>query len=164
MISKERFFILVVMLLIPTGINAQYVANRQNGIRCGYHFHKKYTPKSSYTKFLNMRLDYYDGEAMFYDEFTFERDSLKLLAFDENGKTQNQEEYNKMQSLPRPRLDDVTLGTDGRGKHSRTLRLQESHRPLFGADVDRMVYRRCPITHRSLDVVGHSGTGCFSRR
>lgn len=109
MISKERFFILVVMLLIPTGINAQYVSNRQNGIRCGYHFHKKYTPKSSYTKFLNMRLDYYDGEAMFYDEFTFERDSLKLLAFDENGKTQNQEEYNKMQSLPRPRLDDVTI-------------------------------------------------------
>ena len=111
MISKARFFILVVLvlLLIPTGINAQNVANRRNGIRCGYHFQRKYTPEASYTKYLNMRLDYYDGEAVFYDEFTFERDSLRLLAFDENGKTKNQEEYDKLLSLPRPRLDEVTI-------------------------------------------------------
>ena len=109
MISKAHFFLLVVLLLIPTRINAQDVVNRQNGIRCGYHFQKKYTPEGSYTKYLNMRLDYYDGESVFYDDFTYERDSLKLLAFDENGKIKNQEEYNKMRSLPRPRLDDMTI-------------------------------------------------------
>ena len=56
-----------------------------------------------------MRLDYSDGQSVFYDQFSFERDSLRLLAFDENGNTKNQAEYQKIQSLPRPRLSDVTF-------------------------------------------------------
>jgi len=83
--------------------------NRQNSIQCGYHFLMKKEPKTAPTQYLNMRLDYTDGRSAFYDQFTFERDSLQLLAFDENGNTKNQKEYQKIRELPRPRLGDVTI-------------------------------------------------------
>jgi GLPGLI family protein len=56
-----------------------------------------------------MRLDYVDGVSMFYDGFTYERDSLRMLAFGEDGKIKDQEEYNKLRSLPRQRFDDFTI-------------------------------------------------------
>ncbi len=55
-----------------------------------------------------MRLDYNDGQSVFYDRITYERDSLKNMAF-EDGKIVNQEEYDKMRSLPRPRLDEMVI-------------------------------------------------------
>ena len=109
---SSRLFVVLslsILTMIPIGLSGQSAASRPGGIRCGYQFFRKYTSEADYTKFLNMRLDYYDGQSAFYDEFTFERDSLRLLAFDENGRTKNQTEYNKMQSLPRPRLGDFTL-------------------------------------------------------
>lgn len=101
-------FPLSVSLLIPTTVSGQS-GNRQNSIQCGYHFLMKREPKAAPTQYLNMRLDYTDGRSAFYDQFTFERDSLQLLAFDENGNTKNQAEYQKIRELPRPRLADVTI-------------------------------------------------------
>ena len=110
MISGIKAFVLTlsVSLLIPTTVNGQNIKH-QNSIQCGYHFLKKNDPKGKPVQYLNMRLDYCDGKSVFYDQFSFERDSLRLLAFDENGKTKNQEEYQKIRSLPRPRLEDVTF-------------------------------------------------------
>lgn len=109
MISRFSVLWLLSLLLMPTVLNGQPRAAAQNGVRCGYHFTRKDAPDKAPWKYLNMRLDYYDGETMFYDEFTFVRDSLRLLAFDENGKTKNEEEYARILSLPRPRLTEVTI-------------------------------------------------------
>ena len=103
------FFIslLSVLLFMPTVADGQVVT--QNSIQCGYHFLRKGSPDSSPSKYLNMRLDYVDGVSMFYDGFTYERDSLRILAFGEDGKIKDQEEYNKLRSLPRQRVDDFTI-------------------------------------------------------
>ncbi len=100
---------LSVLLLMPTVVNGQVEEEKSSGIQCGYHFLCKYTPDGPQNKYLNMRLDYSDGVSMFYDLFTYERDSLRVLAFDENGHTKNEEEYNKIMSLPRPRLYDMAI-------------------------------------------------------
>ncbi len=107
--SRRSFLILLsVLMLIPTAVFSQ-TGGPRNSIQCGYHFLKKKDPKAAPVQYLNMRLDYSDGRSVFYDQFTFERDSLRLLAFDENGSTKNQGEYQKITSLPRPRLEDVTI-------------------------------------------------------
>ena len=107
----SRFFVLSlwVLLIIPTAANSQPATAAQSSIQCGYHFTRKDAPDKAPRKYLNMRLDYTDGVSMFYDLFTYERDSLWVLAFDENGKTKNQKEYDKILSLPRPRLGDITI-------------------------------------------------------
>ena len=94
----SRFFVLSlwVLLIIPTAANSQPATAAQSSIQCGYHFTRKDAPDKAPRKYLNMRLDYVDGASMFYDLFTYERDSLWVLAFDENGKTKNQKEYDKI--------------------------------------------------------------------
>ena len=111
MTGFAKFFCvqLVFLFLTPVVVKSQINNDRQKGIQCGYHFLMKREPKAAPTQYLNMRLDYTDGRSAFYDQFMFERDSLRLLAFDENGKTKNQKEYQKITSLPRPRLGDVTI-------------------------------------------------------
>ena len=94
---------------MPTVVNSQPRSVPQNSLQCGYHFTRKDDPDKAPKKYMNMRLDYVDGVSMFYDLFTYERDSLSVLAFDENGKTKNQKEYDKILSLPRPRLGDITI-------------------------------------------------------
>ena len=102
--------LLSVLLFMPAVANSQAITVSHNSIQCGYHFLRNDDPESSPSKYLNMRLDYFDGVSLFYDAFTYERDSLKILAFGEDGKTLiNQEEYNKIRSLPRHRLDDITI-------------------------------------------------------
>lgn len=107
----SRFFVLSlwVLLIIPTAANSQPATAAQNSIQCGYHFTRKVATGGASRKYLNMRLDYINGVSLFYDLFTYERDSLQFLAFDENGNPKNQEEYTKMLSLPRPRLGDITI-------------------------------------------------------
>lgn len=98
-----------VLLLMPTVMNSQPHTVPQNSLQCGYHFTRKDDPDKAPRKYMNMRLDYVDGVSMFYDLFTYERDSLRFLAFDENGHTKNQKEYEKILSLPRPRLYDISI-------------------------------------------------------
>ena len=107
--SKLLLFYLAVLSLFPICAQGQSQASQRNSIQCGYHFLRKNDPKEAPIQYLNMRLDYHDGESVFYDVFSFERDSLRLLAFDENGRTKDQDAYQKIASLPRPRLDDVTI-------------------------------------------------------
>lgn len=83
--------------------------SQENGLRCGYFFYRKNAKEMDWVKYLNMRLDYIDGKSVFYDEYSYERDSLRLLAFDERGMTKDPAEYYKIISLPNPKLDEVTF-------------------------------------------------------
>lgn len=100
---------LSVLLLMPTVVNGQVEEEKSSGIQCGYHFLCKYTPDGPQNKYLNMRLDYSDGLSMFYDVFTYERDSLRQIAFGEDGSLRNQAAYDEIRSLPRNRLNDITI-------------------------------------------------------
>ena len=106
---KLSIWQLSVLLLIPAVANGQSSGGPQNSIQCGYHFSINDENGKPQSKYLNMRLDYVDGVSLFYDLFSYERDSLKTLAFDANGKISNPEEYDKIMSLPRPRLNDYTI-------------------------------------------------------
>ncbi len=107
--SQLSILQLSVLFLMPTVVNSQSIKAPQNSIQCGYHFTRRNDPDKAPAKYLNMRLDYVDGVSMFYDLFTYERDSLRVLAFDENGHTKNQEEYEKILTLPRPRFYDIAI-------------------------------------------------------
>lgn len=109
MTYRLSILLLWVLSLIPIAVYGQPHSFPRNGIQCAYHFTRKDDPDRAPRKYLNMRLDYIDGASIYYDLFTYERDSLWTLAFDENGKTKNRQEYEKIQSLPRPRLDDITI-------------------------------------------------------
>lgn len=100
---------LSVLLLMPTVVNGQVEEEKSSGIQCGYHFLCKYTPDGPQNKYLNMRLDYSDGVSMFYDVFTYERDSLRQIAFGEDGSLRDQAAYDEIRSLPRNRLNDITI-------------------------------------------------------
>lgn len=99
----------LLLLLIPAVANGQSSGGLQNSIQCSYHFSINDENGKPQSKYLNMRLDYSDGTSLFYDLFSYERDSLKTLAFDNNGKITHREEYEKILSLPRPRLNDYTI-------------------------------------------------------
>lgn len=99
----------LVLASIPVLFYAQNNSDEVHGIRCGYHFIRHSGDENKRTTYYNMRLDFLNNKSVFYDEYSFVRDSLRILAFDENGKTKNQDEYNKMTSLPRPRLEEYTI-------------------------------------------------------
>lgn len=98
-----------VLFSISETVGAQVSALQTKGLQCGYEFHDLTEAKGKNIHYLNLRLDYYNGKSVFYDEFSFAKDSLRLLAFDANGNTKSYDEVENIKTLPKPRLDDRVI-------------------------------------------------------
>ncbi len=87
----KKFVIYLFFLMIPV------LGAAGQSYRVWYSYQYK-TDKDSegYRSDMDMKLDICDGKAVWYSEKTFLRDSLKHLAFDENGNIKNQEIYNRI--------------------------------------------------------------------
>lgn len=72
----------------------------QEVFRADYNFYYKRAPEEKHRFVPDMTLDF-DGErSLFYSEFSFEKDSVRLLAFDRRGQIKNQQEYGNITSMP----------------------------------------------------------------
>lgn len=98
-----------ILFSVSETVGAQGHAVQAGGLQCGYEFHDLTEAKGKKIHYLNLRLDYYEGKSYFYDEFSYTKDSLFLLAFDVNGNTRNYDEVANIKTLPKPRLDDRVI-------------------------------------------------------
>ncbi|MCX4335937.1 MAG: GLPGLI family protein [Bacteroidales bacterium] len=102
---KLRRPVLCIIALI-----AMQVCAEAQAIRAAYKFYykKDVTEKGFYVE-PDMMLDYDGKTAAFYSDATYHRDSLKSLAFDNNGSIQDQDAYNQIFNYRPNATQDITL-------------------------------------------------------
>ena len=89
---------------------AMQVCAEAQAIRAAYKFYYKtdVTEKGYYVE-PDMMLDYDGRTAAFYSDATYHRDSLKSLAFDNNGNIQDQDAYDQIFNYRQNATQDITL-------------------------------------------------------
>lgn len=87
------FFVFLFLNLFGSKTEAQ-------NFRCTYRYSFKNTPKGAYGYFDNMKMDFFNSQAIYYCESAFLRDSLKAIAYDANGRLVNNEAYAEMTRIP----------------------------------------------------------------
>lgn len=85
--------LLSVLLLLSVS-----VAEAQN-LRCSYQYKVRYKIDQAYRFVDKMNLDIYDGLTAFYEESVFLKDSLTSIAFDRNGKRQDEKAYQEISRI-----------------------------------------------------------------
>lgn len=69
--------------------------------RASYYFYKKNDPAQNFRAYMDMRLDYYQGQATFYSENSFLKDSLSVVAFDQvTGEVSDNGAYVELSRIP----------------------------------------------------------------
>ncbi|MEZ3419069.1 MAG: GLPGLI family protein [Bacteroidales bacterium] len=102
---KLRRPVLCIIALI-----AMQVCAEAQAIRAAYKFYyKSDVTDSGYFVEPDMMLDYDGKTAAFYSDATYHRDSLKSLAFDNNGSIQDQDAYNQIFNYRPNATQDITL-------------------------------------------------------
>ncbi len=102
---KHRRPVLCIIALI-----AMQVCAEAQAIRAAYKFYyKSDVTDSGYFVEPDMMLDYDGKTAAFYSDATYHRDSLKSLAFDNNGSIQDQDAYNQIFNYRPNATQDITL-------------------------------------------------------
>ncbi len=89
---------------------AMQVCAEAQAIRAAYKFYyKKDVTEKGYYVEPDMMLDYDGKTAAFYSDATYHRDSLKSLAFDNNGNIQDQDAYDQIFNYRQNATQDITL-------------------------------------------------------
>lgn len=87
------YFVCFVLLL-----HSISVAEAQN-LRCVYQYRVRYQVDQTHRLVDKMNLDIYDGQTAFYEESVYLKDSLTTIAFDRNGKRQDEKAYQELSRI-----------------------------------------------------------------
>lgn len=86
-------------ILLSTFLLGGFLGSAQEVIRADYNFYYKRAPEEKHRFVPDMTLDFDGEKSVFYSEFAFEKDSVRLLAFDKRGQIKNTKEYGKVTTM-----------------------------------------------------------------
>lgn len=89
MLRRTIISLLLIILTFPA----------RGAFRGEYNFYYKTSPGQTFRLVPDMTLDFDGGKAAFYSEFSFEKDSIRYLAFDKNGQIVNEQEQSKIYEM-----------------------------------------------------------------